>query len=109
MKELSLNMKKTKYDLGRVPRELLEKYIEHHTTVIDPDYFCQTSTGQAIRKAAEVSLRTRAEVNADVISYVRTYAAEHGWATTEVRGLYGVGAERLAFALKSILDEKTSD
>lgn len=67
-------MSKIKYDIKKVPRELLEEYIMKETTVIDQHLDCVPSDIHIrIRKAAEVPVRTKAEVNADIAKAVRDY------------------------------------
>lgn len=67
-----------KYDIKKVPRELLEEFILKHTAVLDTSIveLC-TDTGTKIRKAAEVPLRTKAEVDADIVRLVRDYVKEY--------------------------------
>jgi hypothetical protein len=109
-------MNKVRYDLNRVPRELLEKYIEVHTCVLKAEYCQQSSTGQAIRKAAEVPLRTRAEVDADIASVVRKYADFNGRQTFDqsifIARAYHLPDGEIVCAdreLKDLLKEETSD
>jgi len=65
-----------KYDIKKVPRELLEEYAKQHlkcNSEQDPRKCGYSELGSKIAKAAEVSLRTRAEVDADIAKAVRDY------------------------------------
>lgn len=73
-------MSRVKYDMSRVPRELLERFASYQLCLYDKQ---PSINGNDIVKAAEVPLRTKAEVDADIIDLVRSY---HKWFMTSAPG-----------------------
>jgi hypothetical protein len=68
-----------KYDIKKVPRELLEEYAAtmlcfKHANGSEIE--ANSDLGKQVVKAAEVPLRTRAEVDADIAKAVRDYARD---------------------------------
>lgn len=72
-------MSKVKYDIKKVPRELLEEYAVRMLcldTANGSEIHANSQLGKQVVKAAEVPLRTRAEVDADIAKAVRIYAGQ---------------------------------
>lgn len=111
-------MKDVKYDIKRVPRELLEAYVCYQLCM-SPDrrdpIDATSDVGKCVVKAAEVQLRTKAEVDADIAKAVKDYATE--WATINntplqnltFSGAFGRMPTTLAERFKELLLEETSD
>ena len=102
---------KYKYDLTRVPRELLEAYAKEHLTVHATGQMVSGyAVGIKIIEAAKVPLRTRAEVDKDIAQAVRsyrkqwvdplTYASRFEWNGMEVY---------LGEITNPLIDEETAD
>jgi hypothetical protein len=112
-------MSRVKYDIRKVPRELLEEYIMKETTVIDQGLDCVPSDVHLrIRKAAEVPLRTKAEIDADIARAVRDYVKEYSdfdgiripLMEMKFKGCFGDHLDRtLPQVLIALLSEETSD
>lgn len=69
-------MSNVKYDIKRVSRELLEQYACQQLCMTqDSQYpiYANSPIGKQVVKAAEVPLRTRAQIDADIAEAVRKY------------------------------------
>lgn len=109
-------MSKIKYDLSRVPRELLEQYIRTHTIITGEQTLYPFDLGAQIRKAAEVPLRTQAEINRDIAAVVRRYADYNSSQSHDLRMFitrtYQLPDGEIVCAdsdIKKLLSEETSD
>lgn len=70
---------KTKYDLSKVPRDLLEQFIIEIGGTNDNMSFSRTEAQASIsqiRGIARINLRTRAEVDAEIAKFVRDYTRD---------------------------------
>lgn len=67
-------MAKCKYDIKRVPRELLEAFVDN-TSILQTGFadHCFTAAANAIRHAACIPLKTRDQVNKELGELVREY------------------------------------
>lgn len=102
-----------KYDIKKVPRELLEEYAMQQLCMNparrDP-IDATSEVGKRVVKAAEIPLKTKAEIDAVIVKIVRQYSEECGWDHGSTsKGLLGVGPEILAGSLYKLLQQETSD
>jgi hypothetical protein len=110
-------MSKVRYDISRVPRELLERFVNSHGSL--DSYFVATSlVAKDIQEAARLPLRTRAEVDADIAAAVRDYVKEYSdfdgvripLMEMKFSGCFGDPSHRsLPEVLIALLSEETSD
>lgn len=112
---------KNKYDLSKVPRELLEKLVTARgylgitwAFVDSPEWQGNGERAQVvreIRKAASVPIRTRVEVDTDIAKAIRDYIAQQ--AKCDERAVYFDGrlgdGPYLPDLLHQLASEETSD
>ena len=109
-------MTNVKYDISRVPRELLEHYVKCND-ILDPYFVARSQVAKDIQSAARVPLRTKAEINDDIAKAVRDYIDEYNSLGQQVnlmdlkfKGCFGhTSGETLPQVLKMLLLEETSD
>jgi hypothetical protein len=108
-------MANVKYDISRVPRELLELFVELHS-ILDPHFVAISDIAKSIQESARVPLRTKADIDADIASAVRQYADEYlKFEDITVKDLKFTGCfndpdhRTLPEVLRSLLAEETSD
>lgn len=101
-------MSRVKYDMSRVPRELLERFVSYQLCLGDKP---PSINGNDIVKAAEVPLRTRAEVDADIVKAVRDYCKDSQCPVSQLGFYSEIDEERGSFShyIEKLLLEETSD
>lgn len=110
-------MSKVRYDIKKVPREMLEEIVNKYSfiqhTAFNPDMKDRDLCGWAlaIRKAAEVKLRTRAEVDGDIAKAVRDYAEWYARYVEDLtfHGYYSSDSKTLCKVFRELLLEETQD
>lgn len=107
----------TKYDVKRVPRELLEELAGSVLKATkDPaceifKFYMDSPLIEGLKNQATVPLRTRSEVDADIAKAVRSYVEQWPQCRT-LDGYYEFGSNRsvnLNLLLKQLAAEETSD
>jgi hypothetical protein len=106
---------KYRYDISQIPRDMLETYARQQLGMFDGGgdgpIHANSQLGKEIVKLAEVKLRTRAEVDKDILEAIRSYheqwpGSKNFGGCFEFRNLPSV---TLAEVLNALLDEETSD
>lgn len=103
-------MTNVKYDISRVPRDLLERFIHSHS-ILDPHFVATSLVAKDIQAAARVPLRTKAEVDADIVKAVRDYCKDSHCPVSQLVFASQIDEERghFPYYIEKLLKEETSD